>query len=143
MISEWLQIALIDSTPAGSADIETQANLNFAKDNRPKRVRVTSLEAWREVQASLPHREKIVTECLGDYLAPNSHDFPPTAYELFEFMRDGYILDQPFDINCIRPRVHALVEKEILAYGEKVKCSVTGKNAFVIQFADQVQAVIK
>src|SRR5262245_6722017 len=116
----------------------TQQNLIFEAYKRSRRIRVTSLEAWREVQKSLPEREGAVMHALIRHFV-DDRGMPLTSYELFRQMKSR---DEAFDINSVRPRLTKLQEKGLVRMGEKVTCTITQKSAYTWELAEQVRRVI-
>lgn len=90
-----------------------------------KRIRDTTLEAFREVVTTLAFRERAALVGLTNYIAMN-HAFP-TAYELYEYMKAK---GDAFDINSVRPRLTGLCDRGAVVMNEqKRKCTVSGKSA--------------
>lgn len=54
----------------------------------------------------------------------NARQYSPTALELLEWGRERG--ERLFDVNSIRPRLHALVEKGLVTPGAKRKCRISG-----------------
>ena len=91
----------------------------------PKRVQGTSIAVYRDdIVPTLPRREALVLAGLTDRA-------PMTAYELFRSMEaDGLADDGLFDLNSVRPRLTALVDRGLVEKGEKRACTVTGKTVY-------------
>lgn len=87
----------------------------------PKAMADTSLQVYREIAPSLPAREAAVLDAL------RQHQAPPTAYELFEWMSARRLAA---DLNSVRPRLTALLEKGLVAAGDKRPCGVTGHTVY-------------
>ena len=86
-----------------------------------KHVTTTSLDAYAELQISLPRREVLVWTALAQCVVP------PTSYELTERMKaDGLAKD----LNSTRPRLTALLKKRCVQTVGKRICTVTGKRVF-------------
>ena len=85
-----------------------------------KRVRDTSALALRELD--LPRREQIVLDALKAWTGP-----APTSYELTRWLQAD---DLAFDVNSVRPRLCALLDKGLIATGEKRPCRVTTRLAY-------------
>lgn len=93
-----------------------------------KAVTDTSIEAYREIAPSLERRELQVLTALS--LCAN----PPTAYELFEVMQRAGLV---FDLNSVRPRLTSLCAKGYVVKGEKRRCAITHKTAYVYQVVER------
>lgn len=88
---------------------------------------LTSVEAYREIDPTLAQRERAVLLGLERY--HQRRGIWPTAYELYEFMREAAI-GGVRDLNSVRPRLTALKAQAIVfnAPGRR-RCGVTGKAA--------------
>ena len=85
-----------------------------------KHVTTTSLDAYSDLQISLPRREALVWTALAQCVVP------PTSYELTERMKAERNAQ---DVNSVRPRLTALLKKRcVQTVGQRI-CSVTGKKA--------------
>lgn len=87
----------------------------------PKQMADTSLQVYREIAADLSRREEAVLSALRRCLTP------PTAYELFEQMHARH---EAVDLNSVRPRLTALLQKRRVRRGERRTCHVTGRSAY-------------
>ena len=90
-----------------------------------KRVATTSIEAYRDIQDSLPARENAVLVGLRRYRA--AHRSWPTSYELFRSMSEE---GAAFDLNAVRPRLTALHAKGRITRQPKRICRITAKSAY-------------
>lgn len=92
-----------------------------------KKVRTTSAAALRELTPSLSRREQIVLDALADWRGD-----PPSAYELTRALQERGLV---FDLNGVRPRISALVDKGLVTTGAKRRCRITGRTAFTWRLA--------
>lgn len=83
-------------------------------------VQDTSLDAYADLRSTLSQRERAVWHALGTFQRP------PTAYELLKAMQRDY---PTIDLNGVRPRLTALLEKGCVETRGKRPCTVTGKTA--------------
>lgn len=91
----------------------------------PKQVAATSVNAYRELQDTLPAREQAVLIGLRRFWA--RHQRWPTAYEVFSEMKaDGVA----FDLNSVRPRLTSLFQHGRVTREAKRVCRITGKFAY-------------
>lgn len=82
-------------------------------------VQDTSLAAYADLRSTLSQRERAVWHALGTFQQP------PTAYELLKAMQRDY---PSIDLNGVRPRLTALLEKRCVETCGKRPCAVTGKT---------------
>lgn len=83
-----------------------------------KRVRDTSIEAWREIDKTLGHRHRNVRQELALYIWKNQRT--PTATELLEFMKAR---GKATDHNDVRPRLTELCGMGMVVTGAKRFCT--------------------
>ena len=88
-----------------------------------KAVRDTSAACYREhIKPTLYKREWLVLEVLRQW-----HGAAPTSYELTDALRANGLVQ---DVNGVRPRITALVDKGLIEPGDKRRCRITGRTAY-------------
>ena len=118
-----------------------EAQTQFKFPNRV--VRVTSLESYRSIRASLHERERAVMEALQLFLTVRPLPRAPTSYELLNFMKSRERGGEVFDLNTVRPRLTKLKERNMVVNCEKVICTVTNKRAFTWTISGEVDEAMK
>jgi len=86
-----------------------------------RNVRETSLEAYEEIQDSLPQRNQMVYAAIR--LHPNKTDMELSKILGFK------------DPNMVRPRRHELYKESRVVCSGKTKCSITKKKAYTWRIA--------
>lgn len=104
-----------------------------------KRVAITTLEAWYKILPTLPKRERAVACALQRFFLRSPSRWP-TAYELFEFMKEYE--QNVFDVNSVRPVLTRLKDKDIVQFGVRVVCGVTGMKVFTWEFVQNLQLLL-
>lgn len=121
MIPAILDVSLFDIID----DMERDSRKTRRVRPPVKRVRDTSIEAFKEVLETLGHRNRTVLVGLNNYIA--KVQVCPTAYELFEWLK---LRGEVRDLNSVRPRLTNLCEMGMVVMTTKRKCTVTGKTVY-------------
>lgn len=107
---------------------------------KKKRIAITSYEAFQKIMPTLSEREAMVIIGLERFI--NKHRYPPTAYELFEYIKVTDKTPLAFDINSVRPVLTRLKDKQMVLFGIRKICSITKTSAYSWIFPEVVQETL-